>query len=251
MKYFNLLGIKFTLKGPYKANRNPLHQKQYCIYVRQESISLFMSYYNGKKIISKGKSNEFCAGYMSGIFDTEGHYDGATIDISQYATVNPIVRKKIRNYSKQLGYNFTYSDSKRLRLTGIYNVHRFFIEMQPSLARKMHLDGQAKGKDRLVLPQRKEKIIGILDMNETGEMICLVTESSTFIANGFASHNCERWKDIGGKIYADTGIVLKHVGEHDYTLWDVDVVRTKNSTNQQSTLSMPTAGFDLGRDEQI
>jgi len=61
---------------------------------------------------------------------------------------------------------------------------------------------------------------------------------------------CERWKDIGGKIYADTGIVLKHVGEHEYTLWDVDVVRTKNNPSQQSTLSMPTAGFDLGFTEQ-
>jgi hypothetical protein len=236
-EYFDLLGIT------YRRDNNPLHRKQYSIYIRHESTSLFMSYYNGKNAISKEKSNEFCAGYMSGMFDAEGHYDGATIDISQYVKINPIVCKKIRNYSKQLGYGFTPSDSKRLRLTGVYNVHRFFIEMQPSIIRKMHLNGQAKGKDRLILPQRKEKIVGILDMNEVGEMICLVTESSTFIANGFASHNCERWKAIGGKIYADTSIALSHIGKFNYKLWEVEV--SKTNPNLSSKPNLPPPGFDL------
>lgn len=49
----------------------------------------------------------------------------------------------------------------------------------------------------------------------------------------------ERWKNLGGKIYADTSIVLKHIGVHDYTLWDVEVVKTQKP-------NLPPPGFDLG-----
>jgi hypothetical protein len=49
---------------------------------------------------------------------------------------------------------------------------------------------------------------------------------------------CQRWLDIGGKIYADTSIALKHIGKVDYNVWDVEVI----SKNKQST---PPAGFDL------
>lgn len=50
----------------------------------------------------------------------------------------------------------------------------------------------------------------------------------------------ERWKNLGGQIYADTGIVLKHIGVHDYTLWDVEVVKTQKP-------NIPPPGFDLGK----
>ena len=52
---------------------------------------------------------------------------------------------------------------------------------------------------------------------------------------------CERWKDIGGKIYADTSIVLKHHGKCDYTLWDVEMVRTQKPPAN----NLPLPGFDL------
>ncbi len=55
---------------------------------------------------------------------------------------------------------------------------------------------------------------------------------------------CERWKAIGGHIYADTSIVLKHIGKHDYTLWDVEVVKTQKP-------NLPPAGFDLPRNKDM
>jgi hypothetical protein len=51
----------------------------------------------------------------------------------------------------------------------------------------------------------------------------------------------ERWRNIGGKIWADTSIVLKHIGRCDYSLFDVEVVKkTKPPTN-----NLPLPGFDL------
>lgn len=42
----------------------------------------------------------------------------------------------------------------------------------------------------------------------------------------------DRWKSIGGKIYADTSIVLRHIGKYPYELWD-------------NAIKTPSAGFDL------
>ena len=77
----------------------------------------------------------------------------------------------------------------------------------------------------------------------------------------------QRWKALGGKIYADTGIVLKHIGKQAYSLWNVEVVTkpadgklgkpnqpppqmptinfTKTPTAQPSPTGLPPAGFDL------
>jgi hypothetical protein len=38
---------------------------------------------------------------------------------------------------------------------------------------------------------------------------------------------CERWRKIGGEIYADTSVVLRHIGKFPYTLWNVEVVARK------------------------
>jgi len=63
-----------------------------------------------------------------------------------------------------------------------------------------------------------------------------------------------RWKAIGGEIYADTSIVLKHIGTFPYSLWNVEVVAAKKDEAKPSidvkqpngsVFSLPPAGFDL------
>jgi len=58
----------------------------------------------------------------------------------------------------------------------------------------------------------------------------------------------ERWKRIGGKIYADTSIVLRHIGKTDYNMWDVNVVKTEipNQNGLPNKIpQLPQPGFDL------
>ena len=229
-------GIQYIITPPKKHDDNPKHRPLGSIRVRShpKNINMFFALYDGRKNASS-HSDEFCRGYMAGIFDAEGHYSGASIDISQWEF--PEVVKKIAMYSKQIGYKF-YRDSRRFRLTNCYKIHRFFIETCPATSRKMHLGGQTKGKDRLIMPQRKVKIKKIVSLNEAGKMICLVTESGTFIAEGIATHNCDRWRRLGGKIFADTSIVLRHIGKHNYNLFNVEVV-------QKSGTPPPPPGFDL------
>ena len=53
---------------------------------------------------------------------------------------------------------------------------------------------------------------------------------------------CNRWRDIGGKIYADTSIVLNHIGSYNYSLWDVKVEQVKVPN---TPLVPPPVGYDL------
>jgi hypothetical protein len=106
---------------------------------------------------------------------------------------------------------------------------------------KVKFDLKTQKNSTPLLTQRKTKIKEIVHLNEIGQMICLVTESHTFIANGLASHNCQRWKDIGGKLYADTSIVLKHLGKVPYTLWNVEVVqRNRPEINTPNSIAQQT-----------
>ena len=49
---------------------------------------------------------------------------------------------------------------------------------------------------------------------------------------------CQRWREIGGKIYADSSLVLNHIGRSSYKLWNVEVVKQDRSLP-------PPPGFDL------
>lgn len=58
---------------------------------------------------------------------------------------------------------------------------------------------------------------------------------------------CERWRAIGGQIFADTGIVLKHIGVHDYMLWDLEITEEKRDSMSgvNKNIIPPLPGFDL------
>jgi hypothetical protein len=48
---------------------------------------------------------------------------------------------------------------------------------------------------------------------------------------------CERWRKIGGEIFADTSIVLRHIGKYPYTLWNVEVVAKKPEETPPQTIN--------------
>lgn len=48
----------------------------------------------------------------------------------------------------------------------------------------------------------------------------------------------QRWRDIGGKVYADTSLCLDHIGRYEYSLYPVEIV-------QQQRPIPPEPGFDL------
>jgi hypothetical protein len=58
----------------------------------------------------------------------------------------------------------------------------------------------------------------------------------------------QRWRDLGGEIFADTSIVLKHYGEKAFNLWNTEVVVKPTPMTEKPTITAvgpPLAGFDL------
>lgn len=57
---------------------------------------------------------------------------------------------------------------------------------------------------------------------------------------------CERWNKLGGKIFADTSIVLNHIGKTSYSLWNLELVQDPIVVNSpQESNDPPKAGHDL------
>ena len=48
---------------------------------------------------------------------------------------------------------------------------------------------------------------------------------------------CERWRELGGQIFADTSIVLKHYGEKPFNLWETEVVVQRKDTAEKEEIT--------------
>jgi len=49
----------------------------------------------------------------------------------------------------------------------------------------------------------------------------------------------ERWRKIGGQIWADTSIVLRHIGKISHSLWKVEIVAHKQPVPSPETQRLP------------
>lgn len=176
-------------------------------------------------------SRDFALGYLAGIYDAEGHYDGATIDIAQR---DPAIHYRIQEMGHRAGFEFK-ADHRRVRLTGQDNVFRFWMATQPAMRRKMSLHGQAGPKEANHRPVR---VLSVEPIGEEREVHCLVTSTGTFIANGIATHNCNRWRQLGGKVWVDLSVILQHMGEYPYTVADLKTLVEPG---------LPSSGIDVMR----
>ena len=63
---------------------------------------------------------------------------------------------------------------------------------------------------------------------------------------------CHRWRALGGQIYADTSIALRHIGSTPYTLFDVETSTAPQPQQPQqpqqpnSDAKLPPPGFERG-----
>lgn len=234
-EYFDILDIKYSIRKINKSkfkNHRDIIRLLVCGHADNEEK--FLNILDGRNDMNKFYSHneKFFSGYLGGIYDAEGGCDGLTITISQFEYQNVV--EKIGHVIFLNGFELKY-DGRRFRITGFNTCTDFFLKAQPAVERKMPLMGIKKGKGNISMPQKKVKIIKIESLEETGEMICITTSSNTFVANGIASHNCLRYTSIGGNIWADTRIILAHLGFKSYTL----------QTVKQEPISVPEPGFDV------
>ncbi|HEX2714997.1 MAG TPA: radical SAM protein [Candidatus Acidoferrales bacterium] len=134
-------------------------------------------------------SREWCAGFLSGIFDAEGGYRRGILRISN---TNPIIVNFTASCLTRLGIPFVtefrtntgVKPIKVLRIRGGLREHlRFFHAVDPAITRKRDIEGQAvKNTSRLR--------VSAIEPLGTRQLFDITTGTGDFIANGVISHNC-------------------------------------------------------------
>jgi DNA repair photolyase len=133
---------------------------------------------------------DWARGFVAGVFDAEGSFNGGTIRISN--TDSRMIEATTRAL-KGLGFETIVETPKRssgkpvhyVRVRGGLREHlRFFGAFDPSIARKRDIEDQAvKSKARL-------EIVEIESLMGVRELFDITTGTGDFVANGVISHNC-------------------------------------------------------------
>lgn len=122
-------------------------------------------------------------GFLAGFFDAEGSYEKGNLRIHQ--KVDPqCLLQRTTDYSATLGIPMYVEKSKSARLQGrIRNRIQFLIMTRPALSRKSEAVFGAS------IDLKSEKIVR-LERVGLQKVVDIQTTTKTFIAGGFATHNC-------------------------------------------------------------
>jgi DNA repair photolyase len=135
-------------------------------------------------------SDDWCKGFLAGIFDAEGCYSRGILRISN---TDPAIIERICSCMRRFGFwtSLEHTALERdkpmmcVRLLGGLREHlRFFHTVDPAITRKRTIDGVALKSDA-PLRVRSIESLGV-DL----PMFDITTGTGDFIANGIVSHNC-------------------------------------------------------------
>jgi DNA repair photolyase len=136
----------------------------------------------------RSASDEWCKGFLGGIFDAEGSFSRGVLRI---CNTDPAIVDQITSCLRRFGFAFETRltiNAKRLqyvRLLGGLREHlRFFHTVDPVITRKRIIDGMAiKGDAPL-------RVVAIEPLGVDLPLYDITTGTGDFIANGVVSHNC-------------------------------------------------------------
>jgi len=153
----------------------------------------------------KNKTYEYLCGFLSGIFDAEGSHQKGFIRI--YNTDENIINE-IKDGLNKLSIEFKEENNicKSIRFCKYFDRIKFIQITQPSIKRK----GFEVIYDNKLLNSEKIKKIENLGIKKVYN---IETESGTYIANGFAVHNCFEKNHILKENLLDIKILTKRIKE--------------------------------------
>lgn len=135
-------------------------------------------------------SREWSAGFLAGIYDAEGSYGGGILRISN---TQPEIIAWITRCLRGFGFDFVIEhvnhetrkpiDTVRL-VGGLRAALRFFHSVDPAIARKRDIAGQA------VKSGARLGVVSIEPHAGAMRLYDMTTETGDFVANGVISHNC-------------------------------------------------------------
>jgi DNA repair photolyase len=133
-------------------------------------------------------SEDWCKGFLAGIFDAEGSYSRGILRI---CNTDAEIIEHIRQGLGRLGLPSVLEDRVRpnglrvVRVPGGLRTHlRFFHSVDPATTRKRTIDGTALKSSARLHVVAIEPLAGEMDLYD------ITTGTGDFIANGVVSHNC-------------------------------------------------------------
>ncbi|HYI80676.1 MAG TPA: LAGLIDADG family homing endonuclease [Thermoleophilaceae bacterium] len=132
--------------------------------------------------------DEWCLGFLSGIFDAEGSCDKQALRI---ANTDPILLACTHDCLDRFGFDVTRDLTRRsngleyVRIRGGLRERLRFLHMtDPAISRKRDIEGMALKSDSDL------QVLAVEPLAEPQQMFDITTGTGDFIANGVVSHNC-------------------------------------------------------------
>jgi DNA repair photolyase len=138
----------------------------------------------------RSASDEWCKGFLGGIFDAEGGHSGGILRI---CNTDPAIVDEITASLRRFGFAFAIENrltinAKRLQsvrlLGGLREQLRFFHTVDPAITGKRIIDGMAITGDAPL------RVLAIEPLGVDLPLYDLTTGTGDFVANGTISHNC-------------------------------------------------------------
>lgn len=162
----------------------------------------------------KNKSYEYLCGFLSGIFDAEGSHQKGFIRI--FNTDENILNEIKEGLNKlYIEFEEENNNCKSIRFCNYFDRIKFIQIIQPSIKRK----GFEVIYGNKLLNSEKIKKIENLGIKKVYN---IETESGTYIANGFAVHNCFERNHKPEEIKLTDEIIIKRVNELLNNKWFQD-----------------------------
>ena len=133
---------------------------------------------------------DWARGYVGGIFDAEGSFDGGTIRIANTdSRIIGVLRECLNGLHFDSVVETPKPDKPKpvhyVRVRGGMREHlRFFGAFDPSIARKRAID------ELSVRCAARLEVVEIEPLGRTCELFDITTGTGDFVANGVISHNC-------------------------------------------------------------
>jgi DNA repair photolyase len=136
-------------------------------------------------------SNDWCKGFLAGIFDAEGSFSHG---IWRILNTDPEIIDRITSCLTRFGFSFVLEAPKRreclkpitcVRMLGeLREKVRFFHTVDPAITRKRSIEGFA------IKNKAKLRVVSVENLGVEIPMYDITTGTGDFIANGVVSHNC-------------------------------------------------------------
>jgi 7-carboxy-7-deazaguanine synthase len=149
-------------------------------------------------------SQDWRIGYLSGMYDTDGHTDGAVMRFTQ---IKPRTRERLRRIAARAGAPVV-EEIKGLRVVGGATVVRpLLAQMRPAVERKI---------DPLWFQEHRHSGTALVDTVEdvgVGEIVSIMTSLGTYVADGLPAKNCDTkhtWDLEGAPAISTEAMLAKH-----------------------------------------